>query len=111
MNDHRKHEWLRWMIPAAVLIALFGNMGDLGVAFALPVTLALIVGAVVALRGPVGKALARHLEGTPPVQGDDPALYEELDGLRARVMELEERVDFAERLLARQREHDELGAG
>jgi hypothetical protein len=110
MEEHRKHELLRLIIPAVVLMVLFGNMGDLGIAFALPVTLSLIVGAVIALRGPVGKALARHLEGTPPA-GPDPAVYEELDGLRARVMELEERVDFAERLLARQREHDGLGAG
>jgi hypothetical protein len=111
MDHNRKYELLRLIIPAAVLMVLFGNMGDLGVAFALPVTLALIVGAVIALRGPVGKALARHLEGTPPAALPDPALYDELDGLRSRVTELEERVDFAERLLARQREHDGLGAG
>jgi hypothetical protein len=110
MDDHRKGDLLKWIIPAVVLMFLFGNMDDLGIGFALPVTLALILGAVIALRGPVGKALARHLEGTPPAAAD-PAVYEELDGLRARVMELEERVDFAERLLARQREHDGLGAG
>jgi hypothetical protein len=34
---------------------------------------------------------------------------EELDQLRARISELEERLDFAERLLGRQREGERLG--
>lgn len=39
------------------------------------------------------------------------AQAEELHDLRGRVMELEERVDFAERLLARQSELDKLPEG
>jgi hypothetical protein len=67
----------------------------------------LSVGAVIILRGPVGKALARRIEGKAAV---DPALADrveelehrlaELDQERARIGELEERLDFAERLLA-----------
>lgn len=59
--------------------------------------------AVVA-RGPLGKALGRRIAGEdahtlpPDLPGD---LLTELDDLRARVLELEERVDFSERLLAR----------
>lgn len=109
MDDRDKTGFLRWVIAGGVLIALFSNMGDLGLAYALPVTLVLIIALALALRGPLGKAIARHLEGDAPA-GPDPALYEELDALRARVGELEERVDFTERLLAQHREHDQLGA-
>jgi hypothetical protein len=65
---------------------------------------------------PLVRAIARRLEGRPA--GPDPALRSELDQLRhrledvevlqGRVMELEERVDFAERLLAQRREPERL---
>jgi hypothetical protein len=64
---------------------------------------------------PLVKALARRLEGG----GRNAELQGELDGLRdrlqqleqsqARMGELEERLDFAERLLAQSREPDRLG--
>ena len=67
----------------------------------------LIAGVVITLRGPLGKALARRIEGKA---GVDPALTERIEELehrlveleqeRARVGELEERLDFAERMLA-----------
>jgi hypothetical protein len=54
---------------------------------------------------PVGKALAdriRHgTHGGPPET--DPAVLAELDQLRADVGEIQERLDFAERLLADKR--------
>lgn len=59
---------------------------------------------------PIMRALGRRLEGRPSV---DPVVRDELDRLRARLeeleqtqhrlLELEERVDFAERLLTAQR--------
>lgn len=60
-------------------------------------------GAAVIFRGPVGKAIARQIGGDEP--GTMPAelpgeILGELDELRTRVLELEERVDFSERLLA-----------
>jgi hypothetical protein len=68
---------------------------------------ALIIGMIVF--GPVGRAIAdglRHLFGVR--QGADPAelgaLREEVAALRHQVAELEERQDFAERLLAQARE-------
>jgi hypothetical protein len=81
----------------------------LGLGFAIPGIFALAgLGAAVFL-GPVGRALARRLESAP---GD--AAGAELDDLRgrlaateqlqARVAELEERLDFAERLLTRQQD-------
>jgi hypothetical protein len=64
---------------------------------------------------PLMRALARRLEG----KSDDPALreeidrlqhrLEEMDGLQARMAELEERVDFTERMLTRGQESPEPG--
>ena len=58
---------------------------------------------------PVRKALLRKIEGGGPPQ--DPQLLEEVDGLRERVGELEERLDFAERLIAQQRDLGGLPPG
>jgi hypothetical protein len=75
------------------------------------ITVAGIVGTVVALRGPIGRAIAARIEGRRPPD-DETAL--ELDDLRSRVATLEEgqsqltevqeRLDFAERLLAQERQ-------
>jgi hypothetical protein len=68
---------------------------------------------------PLMRALARRLEGKPG--GTDPALRSEIDQMRhrldeieavhGRVLDLEERVDFAERLLAQRREGERLPGG
>jgi len=66
------------------------------------------VAVTVLLRGPVGKGLARAMEvgaGGPPTP--DPRIDQlehrlaELEAAQGRLAELEERVDFAERLLTR----------
>jgi flagellar motility protein MotE (MotC chaperone) len=76
-----------------------------------------IIAMVLILRGPLGKALARRLEGT--AGRDDTAAHgiaglserlAELEQRDARVAELEERLDFAERLLA-QRDAERLPRG
>jgi hypothetical protein len=74
------------------------------------------IGGVVAVFWPLVRAIARRIEGKAK---PDPALLEELDHLRSRmsdfdamqmrVAELEERVDFTERLLAQRSEPRELG--
>ena len=60
------------------------------------------------LFGPIGSALARRLGGRPEpseAHGEIEQLSErmtaEVDSLRGRLAEVEERLDFAERLLAR----------
>ena len=56
-------------------------------------------------RSPIGHAIGRRISGDRADQDvlDVPQeVYAELDELRARVGELEERTDFTERLLARQ---------
>ena len=69
-------------------------------------------GGMMIFRGPVGQALGRRIsrdgQDAPPEVPQE--LYAELDELRARVGELEERVDFSERLLAQQKASDGLPA-
>lgn len=69
----------------------------------------IVWGGVHVARGPIGQAIARWFGGT----GDapDPVLLEEVEHLRggmarleSHVAELEERLDFAERLLAQRTE-------
>lgn len=82
------------------------NSNDVAGALA-AVVLFLTVGAVLIFRGPVGRAIARRIEGNT---GPDSALTQRIEELehrladleqdRLRVGELEERMDFTERLLA-----------
>jgi hypothetical protein len=68
----------------------------------------LVTAAITIVCWPIARALARRLDGRP---GLTPALQQDLDDmhhrlgevdtLQQRVTELEERLDFAERLLAR----------
>jgi hypothetical protein len=60
---------------------------------------------------PVGKAIAERIRHGPRGVGEpDPEVIAELDRLRQDVTELQERLDFAERLLA-QRQPRELPGG
>jgi len=73
-------------------------------------TFFLMIGASIVLRGPLGKALAERISGRHlAARGQDPERADllgqavaDLDEMRHRLAELEERQDFAERLLARQ---------
>jgi len=58
---------------------------------------------------PLRKALLRKIEGRTAMP--DQHLLEEVDVLRERVGELEERLDFTERLLAQQRDATALHPG
>lgn len=58
---------------------------------------------------PVGRAFADRLRHGPQPLGNpepDHAVWDELDRLRADMTELHERVDFAERLLAKGADHE-----
>jgi len=83
-----------------------------------PMVLLIVIAALTAtviILWPIMRAFGRRLEGKA---GGDPALRSdvdhlharlgEIDALQTRVAELEERVDFAERLLAQSREPDRL---
>ena len=77
----------------------------------------MLVAVVLVLRGPVGRALARRIEGTAG-QSEGLSLAEadelrsrmsELELQQSRLSELEERLDFAERLLANERKQPRVG--
>ena len=53
---------------------------------------------------PVGKALAERIRSRGGEPAYDPELLAEVQSLRTDVVELQERVDFTERLLARRNE-------
>jgi hypothetical protein len=60
---------------------------------------------------PVGRALAERIRSHGEKSGSDPELLAEVDALRQEVSELQERVDFAERLLAQRQDQGQIGAG
>src|SRR5712691_9108182 len=78
-------------------------------------------GTMVALAmSPIGRAVAARIQGGAGRSGDEvsrlqeshQAVLAELDAVRQDVAELQERLDFTERLLARHREEQRLpGAG
>lgn len=100
--------WVATMLTGGFVFATLREGED----FLIP---ALVIGGIVTavlLRSSLGKALAERIRGDGVVVGGlSEADAAELDEMRARLLELEERVDFAERLLARQREPEQLGAG
>jgi hypothetical protein len=61
-------------------------------------------------RGPIGQALARRIGGAEP--GGRPAADEvQIADLQARMAELEERLDFSERMLLQERQAGQLRQG
>jgi len=60
--------------------------------------------------GPIGAAVAARIRGRRE-GGPDSRLASEVEELRTRLAEVEERVDFAERLLARGGEADQISRG
>lgn len=93
----------------------------------IPISFFVSIAAAVILRGPLGRVLADRIlsrgqaideairrappwsHGAPQPDVDTQQLSAELDQLRQRLAELEERQDFTERLLAQQRDRPALG--
>ena len=80
----------------------------IGEGFAIPVGVLGAIAAAVILRGPVGEALAARLHGGSETAVPSEEVLGELDELRGRVLELEERLDFTERLLTQTRDASAL---
>lgn len=60
---------------------------------------------------PIGKAIAERIRSRGAVPMHDDELLAEVDSLRRDVSELQERVDFAERLLAQGQERPQVAKG
>ena len=83
-----------------------------------PIVLLIVIAALTAtviILWPIMRAFGRRLEGRgaadPALRADVEQVHArlaEIDALQARISELEERVDFTERLLAQNREPDRL---
>lgn len=99
-----------WMV-IALAGTLIAGTAIAGEDFAIPAILVLGIGGTIVLKGPLGKALAKRIEGGAEPRLDLEPLLHELDETRARMVELEERMDFTERLLARDREAERLPPG
>ena len=83
----------------------------------LGIVLVMVTAFLSAVLYPIARAYARRLEGSAANAGlreelaDISAQLQQLRQGQERMAELEERVDFAERMLARHREAPGLGAG
>ena len=106
-QEHMRSSGLGAM-ACALMIASIVGFGALATvtrfigAAAIPIWVFAALAAVAIFKGPLGHALATRISGRIPDPGPAeiaPEVYAELDELRARVGELEERVDFSERLL------------
>jgi hypothetical protein len=81
-------------------------MGELG-PFLVPMTLFVSMAAIFIFRGPLGKAIGERIAGGKiegDVMAETEALQADVDELRHRLGEVEERLDFTERMLARQKD-------
>lgn len=102
-----KDDW-RSMLFLGIGLAGLGIGGGLAAASATMGNSAVAVWGIVfvmvaaVVRSPVAKAMAEKFREAPSDATGEmtEGMYAELDELRARVLELEERQDFAERLLA-----------
>ncbi len=100
-------------VAAAVSFAVVAVR--LGEGFAIPVGIAASVAFAVAMKGPLGQALARRITGDTGNRealdvelGEIRTRLEQLETERDRITELEERLDFTERVLAQSQEPAKL---
>jgi hypothetical protein len=108
MKQNTAVYWTVGVVSSVLLGTYIALSVVLGEEFAVPaLVLGGVVGAIV-LRGPMGKALAERIRGEGAALSEPhPELLAELDEMRLRMAELEERVDFSERLLTKM--NDEAG--
>ena len=71
----------------------------------------LLLMVMVIVKSPIGKALADRLAGRVPATGLNDADLDLLHQMDDRVLDLEERLEFAERLIQQQQERERLRPG
>lgn len=101
--------FIAWIAALATGAFVVGAMRE-GEDFLIPAIIAMAVIAVVVIKSPIGNALAARLRGDVTPHGLDEAVLAELDDVRARMAELEERLDFSERLMAQTGEAARIAA-
>jgi hypothetical protein len=78
----------------------------------IPITFFTVIGAIFISRSEIGRAIAHRIRGGAGVDEELRAevgdLHRELDLVRAELAETQERLEFAERLLAQGRAPDQL---
>ena len=80
-------------------------------ALSIPIVAILTFGAVFISRGPIGQALGRAISGhAGETEVEVAELRQQVDQLRVEMGDMQERLDFAERLLAQPRDADRLQA-
>ena len=86
--------------------------GDWGPAVAMSVMF-VSAASIFVLRGPLGRALADRLAGRTggAASVDSDRLQGEVEELKHRLAEVEERLDFTERMLAKDRDAERIGPG
>ncbi len=98
-------------ITVMVMFASLSSVSEKIGPASIPIWFAALGAVAVVLRGPVGTALGKRIQGDVPTAELSPEVHEtvfaELDDLRVRVGELEERLDFSERLLAQRAQQEE----
>jgi hypothetical protein len=80
---------------------------------AIPI-LGIMAWSAVKILGPIGQALARRIGGGSDRESFEhkfEALADEVDQLRAQLVETHERLDFTERMLAQSRQPEQLPRG
>jgi hypothetical protein len=80
----------------------------------IPIALFFSIAATAILRGPLGKALAERISGQAAERSaslDDGEVRAELDEVRYRLHDVEERLDFTERMLTRGQQLPKLEEG
>jgi hypothetical protein len=90
-------------IVVPISIALIVASAKLGPS-SIPIWISLAGATWLISKGAIGDAIAARLRGDVGLAEEQSAALAELDDLRARVAELEERQDFSERMLAQQKE-------
>jgi hypothetical protein len=103
-----------YMLGAILVMVMFGSLSSVSEkigAASIPIWFAALGAVAVVLRGPVGTALGKRIAGDVSPAELSPEVHEtvfgELDDLRVRVGELEERLDFSERLIAQRSQQEE----
>jgi hypothetical protein len=90
-----------------------GTIGAFGVF--IPIIGMLIGAFVVFSRSDIGRALAQrlsgHSEAGPELLGELEGLRREVESLRGELTEVQERLDFTERLIAQQHNLERVGPG